>query len=85
MIIIFFYSQKWIKENLAWHDNGTMAYSTRKIFTFIPELSITADGKQLDDRKDNLTVINVPAFSAMHQVRLKSYFEKVGVYSALEL
>jgi len=79
------YHQKWIKENLAWHDNGTMAYSTRKIFTFIPELSITADGKQLDDRKDNLTVINVPAFSAMHQVRLKSYFEKVGVYSALEL
>merc|ERR1712223_655098 len=49
------------------------------------ELSKMADGKQLDDQKDNLTVINVPAFSAMHQVRLKSYFEKVGVYSALEL
>jgi hypothetical protein len=33
------FRQKWIKENVTWHGNGTMSYQTRKEFKFAPELS----------------------------------------------
>jgi hypothetical protein len=26
------YTQKWIKQNISWHENGTLSYRTRKIF-----------------------------------------------------
>ena len=40
-----------------------MSYSTRKIYTFMPELSIG------DPKKDNITTVNVPLLSAYHQKR----------------
>lgn len=40
-----------------------MSYSTRKEFKFVPELSIA------DQSKTNLTLINVPYISALHQMR----------------
>ena len=76
---LHFFSQKWIKENVQWHRNGTMSYSTRKEFTFRQDLSIG------DHRTDNLTILNVPAFSAMHKVRRQSYFTKTATHSALSL
>ena len=27
------YTQKWTKQNITWHKNGTVSYRTRKIFT----------------------------------------------------
>ena len=27
------YTQKWTKQNITWHENGTLSYRTRKIFT----------------------------------------------------
>ena len=27
------YQQQWLKQNITWHDNGTISYKTRKIFT----------------------------------------------------
>ena len=27
------YSQQWIKQNITWHENGTISYRTRKVFT----------------------------------------------------
>ena len=27
------YTQQWLKQNITWHDNGTISYKTRKIFT----------------------------------------------------
>jgi hypothetical protein len=54
-----------------------MTYSTRKDFTFIPELSV---GHQ---SKDNLTVLNVPAISAMYQMRYQSFFHTFALSSIL--
>ena len=64
------FSQQWIKENLQWHENGTITYSLRKEFTFQPRLSVG------DHRLDNLTILNVPAISAIHKVRNQSFFSK---------
>lgn len=71
------YHQKWIKENVKWHDNGTMSYQTRKEFTFIPELSVG------NHAKDNITTLNVPAISALYQMRHSSYFYKFGLETIL--
>jgi len=68
------YHQKWIKENVQWHGNGTMSYSTRKEFTFVRDLSIG------DHRTDNLTILNVPAFSAMRKVRHHGWSQKAGTH-----
>ena len=27
------YRQLWLKQNITWHDNGTISYKTRKIFS----------------------------------------------------
>jgi scavenger receptor class B protein 1 len=27
------YTEKWTKQNITWHKNGTLSYRTRKIFT----------------------------------------------------
>jgi len=76
-LIIFFSSQKWIKENVQWHDDGTMSYSTRKEFSFVPELSVG------DHSKDQITLANVPAISAMYQNRYASWFTKWGIEQVL--
>lgn len=59
------YRQKWLKQNITWHDNGTISYRTRKIFTFSP--SESCDG--CNDVSDNITTLNVPAISAYYQMR----------------
>jgi len=64
------YHQKWIKENVTWHSNGTMSYSTRKEFKFIRELSVG------DQSGTNLTTINVPLLSAYYQARKMNYYLK---------
>ena len=58
------YSQKWIKQNVSWHDNGTISYRVRKVFNFAPSLSCPT----CNDRVDNVTTLNVPALSAYYQV-----------------
>ena len=76
-LLFFFSSQKWIKENVQWHDDGTMSYSTRKEFSFVPELSVG------DHSKDQITLANVPAISAMYQNRYASWFTKWGIEQVL--
>jgi len=61
------YQQTWIKENIKWHNDGTMSYSTRKEFEFVREKSLG------DHTKDNITLANVPAISAMYQNRASSW------------
>ena len=73
----FFNSQKWIKENVQWHNDGTMSYSTRKEFSFVPELSVG------DHSKDQITLANVPAISAMYQNRYASYWNKLLIEGVL--
>ena len=76
--LIFFcstFSQKWIKENVTWHGNGTMSYQTRKEFKFVPELS---SGNQ---ETDIITTANVPAISAFYQMRKSGYFYRVTIFS----
>lgn len=59
------YRQKWLKQNITWHNNGTISYRTRKIFTFTASESCTG----CDDLKDNITTLNIPAISAYYQMR----------------
>jgi len=73
------YHQKWIKENVTWHSNGTMSYSTRKEFKFIRELSFS------DQSTTNITTINVPLLSAYYQTRKMDYYLKAwGLDNVLE-
>lgn len=69
----YVYHQKWIKENVVWHANGTMSYQTRKIFTFMPELSVG------DHRKDIITTLNVPVLSAYYQMRAANFITVWGL------
>ena len=78
-VFFFFFSQKWIKENVTWHSNGTMSYSTRKEFKFIRELSFS------DQSTTNITTINVPLLSAYYQSRKMGYYVKAwGLDTVLE-
>ena len=54
-----------------------MSYSTRKEFSFVPELSVG------DHSKDQITLANVPAISAMYQNRYASWFTKWGIEQVL--
>jgi len=63
------YRQKWLKQNITWHPNGTISYKTRKIFTFSPEESCAG----CSDIADNVTTLNVPAISAYYQSRDASW------------
>jgi len=61
----YMYRQTWTKQNITWHDNGTISFRTRKIFRFVPEESCPS----CQDTKDNITTINVPLVSAYYQSR----------------
>ena len=65
----FICSQKWFKEDVRWHNNGTMSYRTKKTFHFQPELSVG------DHSKDLISTLNVPALSAYYQLRNKDWWE----------
>jgi len=58
------YRQKWLKQNVTWHDNGTISYKTRKIFTFTPSESCAFCSEE-----DIITTVNVPAISAYHKIQ----------------
>jgi len=64
------YKQKWLKQNITWHDNGTISYKTRKIFTFIQSESCPT----CNDALDNVTTLNVPAISAFYQSRNAPFY-----------
>ena len=76
---LFVFSQKWIKENVTWHGNGTMSYQTRKEFKFIPELS---SGNQ---ETDIINTANVPAISAFHQVNIIHNFFRPALFIIAEI
>jgi hypothetical protein len=59
------YHQKWIKQNVTWHDNGTISYKTQKVFTYVEELSCLG----CNESADAITTLNVPALSAYHQMK----------------
>jgi len=54
------YQQQWLKQNITWHDNGTISYKTRKIFTFNANASCSG----CDERADQMTTIDIPVISA---------------------
>jgi len=68
----YVYHQKWVKEDVRWHNNGTMSYRTKKSFHFQPKLSVG------DHSKDLISTLNVPAISAYYQLRHKSWWEYYG-------
>eukprot|EP00095_Tigriopus_kingsejongensis_P008744 maker-scaffold92_size382268-snap-gene-1.19 protein:Tk08744 transcript:maker-scaffold92_size382268-snap-gene-1.19-mRNA-1 annotation:"scavenger receptor class b member 1" len=73
----YVYHQKWIKENVAWHGNGTMSYSTRKIYTFMPELS---EGHHSNDV---ITTLNIPMLTSFYQMRDANLFTAWGLSTVL--
>ena len=77
MIIFFLFSQKWFKENITWHTNGTMSYSSRKEFTFMLDLSVG------DHRTDHITTVNVPVASAYYQKRSSEYIKWPESYKVI--
>ena len=76
--VAIFCSQKWIKEDVSWHENGTMGYKTRKEYKFMPELSIG------NHSTDQIITLNVPVISAMYQMRDSSYLEAYGMTFVVE-
>lgn len=82
------YTQKWIKQNITWHQNGTISYRTRKIFTFNSSLSCST----CNDEIDKVTTVNVPALAAYYQLRDDmwdaghiAYIKRYGEQGALQL
>jgi len=69
------YRQKWVKQNITWHDNGTISYRTRKIFTFSPSLSCST----CNDVMDEVTTLNVPALSAYYQSRNEDWLTQTAL------
>jgi len=70
----YVYHQKWIKEDVVWHGNGTMSYRTRKEYKFMPELSFqlnedTGVKTMLDHSTDNIVTVNIPMISAIMRVQ----------------
>ena len=61
------YRQKWLKQNVTWHDNGTISYKTRKVFTYTP-----LESCDFCLEEDMITTVDVPAISA---------YLKVGIFS----
>ena len=59
------YHQKWLKQNITWHPNGTVSYRTRKVFTYTPNLSC----KGCNETRDKITTLNVPVLSAYQQLK----------------
>jgi len=64
------YRQQWLKQNITWHNNGTISYKTRKIFTFMQSESCPT----CNDVLDNVTTLNVPAISAYYQSRNAPFY-----------
>ena len=75
--IYFICSQKWVKDDVRWHKNGTMSYRTKKSFHFQPDMSVG------DHSKDLIHTLNVPAISAYYQLRnagwLQSYASEFAI------
>lgn len=69
------YHQKWIKQNISWHTNGTISFKTRKVFTYIQSLSCST----CNEAEDNITTLNVPAIAAYHQMRDNNYFSRLAL------
>ena len=76
--IFFVSSQKWFKENITWHSNGTMSYSSRKEFTFMLDLSVG------DHRTDQITTVNVPVASSYYLLRSLPDFTASVIEEAIE-
>lgn len=34
VIFLYFFSEKWEKKNLVWHENGTVSFNQEKIYAF---------------------------------------------------
>lgn len=64
------YRQKWLKQNITWHENGTISYRTRKTFKFVAAESCAS----CQDTVDNVTTLNVPAISAYYQTRNANWY-----------
>lgn len=66
------YHQKWIKQNISWHGNGTISYKTRKVFTYMEHLSCAG----CNESGDLITTLNVPVLSAYHQMKDSNWFSR---------
>ncbi len=62
-----------------WHSNGTMSYSTRKVYTYVSSLS----GEGLDPDSDVIVGPNVPVLSAYYQMRDANFAYVWGLQAVL--
>eukprot|EP00096_Caligus_rogercresseyi_P010603 TRINITY_DN3930_c0_g1_i1.p1 TRINITY_DN3930_c0_g1~~TRINITY_DN3930_c0_g1_i1.p1 ORF type:complete len:633 (-),score=188.22 TRINITY_DN3930_c0_g1_i1:556-2454(-) len=75
----YVYHEKWLKEGVLWHGNGTMSYSTRKVFSFQREGSIG------DHSTDRITTLNIPLLTAYYQMRDSNFFVQYALESAVSM
>jgi len=77
----YVYLQRWIKEDVEWHGNGTMSYRTRKNYTFMPDLSVNPEtGRRNHHSKDTITTVNVPLISAVKKFQDNPFWLKVALF-----
>ena len=55
-------------DNIVWHDDDTITYRPRKIYTYEPSLS----GAGLDPDKDMITVPNIPLWTGLNSISKKT-------------
>jgi len=56
------YKQQWLKQNVTWHNNGTISYRTRKIFTFVESESCDGCSDVLDNMSISKIFVNFKDF-----------------------
>ncbi|XP_037070531.1 protein croquemort-like [Pollicipes pollicipes] len=66
----YVYSEKHLKVNMTWNDNGTVTYMQIKTWHFEPDMSVGS-------RDDNITTLNVPLLAAAALIRDLNDFMKV--------
>jgi len=74
------YHQKWLKQNITWHPNGTVSYKTRKVFTFAEDLSCEG----CNETGDKITSLNVPVLTAYQQMRDANWFTRAVLTEYLQ-
>merc|ERR1719295_1186191 len=67
------------KVNIShFHDNGTVSYTRKRFWYYIPEFSVGS-------LEDNVTMVNFPVMAALGAKKNMGYFEKMGFMGTLSM
>nr|XP_040570239.1 lysosome membrane protein 2-like isoform X2 [Lepeophtheirus salmonis] len=69
----------YVYQGVIWHNNGTMSYKTRKVFSYQRELSVG------DHSVDKILTLNVPLLTAYYRMRNSIFFAQYGLESVAQL